>query len=85
MGLCLSGVLPDGVWSEWGYAQWGFVCLPYLLCSFLILLLEKEIVLNRNFAKMLFIFIMNDIYLISPTILRLWQKEDKCNESGIFS
>ena len=29
VGLCLSGVLPDGVWSEWGYAQWGFVCLPY--------------------------------------------------------
>ena len=28
VGLCLSGVLPDGVWSEWGYAQWGFVCLP---------------------------------------------------------
>ena len=26
--LCLSGVLPDGVWSEWGYAQWGFVRLP---------------------------------------------------------
>ena len=28
VGLCLSGVLPDGVWSEWGYAQWGFVRLP---------------------------------------------------------
>ena len=25
VGLCLSGVLPDGVWSEWRYAQWGFV------------------------------------------------------------
>ena len=24
MGLCLSGVLPDGVWSEWDFAQWGF-------------------------------------------------------------
>ena len=26
--IYLSGVLPDGVWSEWGYAQWGFVRLP---------------------------------------------------------
>ena len=24
MGLCLSGVLSDGVWPEWGFAQWGF-------------------------------------------------------------
>ena len=28
VGLCLSEVLPNGVWSEWGYAQWGFVRLP---------------------------------------------------------
>ena len=26
-GVVSEWVLPDGVWSEWGYAQWGFVCL----------------------------------------------------------
>ena len=28
MGFCPSGVLSDGVLCEWGYVQWGFVCLP---------------------------------------------------------
>ena len=30
MGLCLSGVLPDGVWSEWGFAQWAFALDSYV-------------------------------------------------------
>ena len=59
MGLCLSGVLPDGVLSEWGYAQWGFVHLPllfFLLVSVHIVYILM-VVISQYLSKIMYIYL----------------------------
>ena len=69
MGLCLSGVLPDGVWSEWGFAQWGFALDSCVRVGY-------GILIKMKFMKNLYFFLyivrkVRELEVLSFCILSL--------------